>query len=194
MARTGESRKLAERAVQLYELEERRIEKEEPYVPYRSILAKTALAVANKIDWNLTEKEASFLADSLPKWTPFPDTNPALDKLGSTHTLGILSNTDNDLISGTLKHLGKFDFVITAEKVQSYKPALPHFEEARRTIASRSWAHVAGSIYHDIQPATALGIPAFWVNRKNIRPEVNYPQAKVTEVKNLTELVNVLEN
>lgn len=194
MARTGESTNLAERAVQLYELEERRIEKEGPYAPYRGILAKTALAVANKVDWNLTETDASFLADSLPGWTPFADTNLALDKLGRNRSLGILSNVDNDLISGTLKQLRKFDFVITAERVQSYKPALAHFEEARRIIGSRSWAHVAASVYHDIQPATALGIPAFWVNRKNIRPEVKYPHTRVTEVKNLTELVSVLED
>lgn len=192
MARTGESIKLAERAVQLYEHEERRIEKEKPNLSYRSILAKTSLAVADKIGWNLKESDASFLAGSLPSWTPFPETNPALEQLGDDRSLGILSNVDNDLISGTLKHLHKFDFVITAERVQSYKPALAHFEEANRIVGSRSWAHVAASLYHDIEPATSLRIPAFWVNRKGIRPDLKYSQRDVTEVRNLRELVSVL--
>ena len=40
-----------------------------------------------------------FCADSLPDWTPFPDTNPALvDLAAAGYRLGILSNVDDDLL------------------------------------------------------------------------------------------------
>ena len=191
--RTGGPPELAEQAAQLYEEEEREMEKEKPHLTYRKVLSKTALAVADRIGWNLTEPTASFLAEELPSWTPFPDTNPALEILAKKHRLGILSNVDNDLIAGTLKHLkSKFDYLITAENVGSYKPAFPHFEEARRIINGKSWAHVAASQYHDISPAIALGIPAFWVNRKGLRPDHQYSQTEVTVVDGLSDLVSTL--
>src|SRR5438034_5597117 len=57
---------LEARSFKLYEMEERRIEKETPHLLYRDVLSKTALAVARKIGWNLSKAEASFLADELP--------------------------------------------------------------------------------------------------------------------------------
>jgi FMN phosphatase YigB (HAD superfamily) len=141
----------------------------------------------------LKPPDSSFLAEDLPTWTPFPDTNPSLGALSRRHRLGILSNVDNDLIAGTLKHLNaKFDFLITAESVGSYKPALAHFEEAKRRIGGKTWAHVAASQYHDIQPALTLAIPAFWVNRKGVHPDPGLVGRDVTVVRDLRELANVL--
>ena len=40
----------------------------------------------------------AFLAESLPSWPPFPDTNAALERLARSGVrLGILSNVDDDL-------------------------------------------------------------------------------------------------
>jgi 2-haloalkanoic acid dehalogenase type II len=182
-----------ERAVQIYEDEERRIEKEHPHESYRSVLSKTAIAVAHEIGWNLKPLDSAFLAEELQNWTPFPDTNPALERLAKHHRLGILSNVDNDLIEGTMKHLNvKFDFLVTAENVRSYKPSFAHFEEARRIIGGKPWAHVAASQYHDIEPSLALGIPAFWVNRKGLRPHHDYSGRDVTVIRDLTGLVSIL--
>ncbi len=184
---------LEARAFELYEKEERRIEREIPHLSYRDVLSKTALAVARKIGWKLSQSEASFLADELPHWTPFPDTNPALERLSRRHTLGILSNVDNDLLAGTLKHFtARFDITVTAENVKSYKPAYGHFEEARRIIKNRPWVHVASSHYHDIEPAAALGIRAVWVNRKNEAPLHKYSETSVMEAKDLEQLAQHL--
>src|SRR6184192_771159 len=176
-------------AFKLYEMEERRIEKETPHLLYRDVLSKTALAVARKIGWNLSKAEASFLADELPHWTPFPDTNSSLERLARRHTLGILSNVDNDLLTGTLKHFTRrFDIIVTAKNVKSYKPAYVHFEEARRIIKDRPWVHVASSQYHDIEPALTIGIRAVWVNRKNEVPLHKYSELGVTEIGDLGQL------
>ncbi|PYI94984.1 MAG: haloacid dehalogenase [Verrucomicrobia bacterium] len=189
MTETRAEPDLEARAFKLYEMEERRIEKETPHLLYRDVLSKTALAVAGKVRWRLSPAEASFLADGLPHWTPFPDTNPALERLARRHTLGILSNVDNDLLTGTLKHFTRrFDIIVTAENVKSYKPAYGHFEEARRIIKDRPWVHVASSQYHDIEPALALGIRAVWVNRKNDVPLHKYSELGIMQIGDLRQL------
>jgi len=193
--KTGGDPGLEAKASEAYEEEERRVEKERPHLLYRDVLSKTSLAVARKIGWKLPESESTFLARELPNWTPFPDTNPSLARLVKNHTLGILSNVDNDLLSRTVRHFtSPFEIKVTAENIRSYKPAFGHFEEARRIIGDRRWVHVAGSQYHDIEPAVKLGIQAVWVNRKNAHPTRDYSEKQVSEVKDLTELVNRLDS
>ena len=193
MQRTGASPGLEERALSLYEEEERRIEHEKPHQLYRQVLSKTALAVSRRIGWNLQAKDASFLAQDLPNWAPFKDTNAALQRLAKGHVLGILSNIDNDLLAGTRKQLkATFDILVTAENVRSYKPAFAHFEKAHEMIGERSWVHVAGSQYHDIEPAATLGIRAIWVNRRKARLLHDYQRDQVSQVADLNQLADQL--
>ncbi len=195
ISRTGASHGLESKAFYLYDEEERRVEREKPHLLYRDVLSKTSLNVARKIGWNLTEADSNFLAKELPTWTPFPDTNFSLSKLSRQYTLGILSNVDNDLLAGTVKHFASpFDIKITAENVRSYKPAPAHFEEARRIIGDRPWIHVAASQYHDIEPAMHLGIKAVWVNRRGAHPAHDYSKRNVSEVRSLSQLVNQLRS
>src|SRR5256712_10847238 len=159
MLRTGASQGLESKAFELYEEEERRIERERPHLLYRDVLSKTSLSVARKIGWKLSEAESTFLAKELPTWAPFPDTNPSLARLSTEQALGILSNVDNDLLAHTVKHFtSPFEIKVTAENVRSYKPASGHFEEARRVIGDRTLTHLAASLYHDIEPAMLLRI------------------------------------
>jgi 2-haloalkanoic acid dehalogenase type II len=139
---------------------------QERYLPYREVLARAASRAAKRLDW--TPSDRAFLARSLPSWKPFPDTNPALQRLKSAgHRLGILSNVDEDLLAETRKHFTvSFDIIVTAEEVRSYKPAPPHFDAAGRLIGNARWLHAAASNYHDIVPTNALGIPNAWINRK----------------------------
>jgi 2-haloacid dehalogenase/putative hydrolase of the HAD superfamily len=162
------------------------------YRSYREVQAVTAIRVAQRLGWLLSTERARFLADSLPDWKPFSDTNAALEQLvASGYRLGILSNVDDDLLSATRRHFKvSFDVVVTAQQVRSYKPAPGHFEEARRRVGDARWLHAAQSFFHDVVPARNLGIPVAWVNRKAerasgvIRPDL--------EVRNLTELAGAL--
>src|SRR6266704_3133395 len=193
MLRTGASRGLESKAFELYEEEERRVERERPHLLYRSVLSKTSLSVSRKFGWKLSQAESTFLAKELSTSTPFPDTKPSLARLSTEHTLGILSNVDNDLLAGTIKHFtSPFEIKVTAENVRSYKPALGHFEEARRIIGARPWTHVAASQYHDIEPAMQLVIKAVWVNRRGADPAHDYSKRNVSEVRNLSQLVDLL--
>jgi len=132
---------------------------------YRDVLTDVARQIAARIGW---KTDGAFLPESLPRWTPFPDTNAALESLRAAgYRLGILSNTDDDLIAATRKHFTTdFDLVITAQEVGSYKPAPGHFLAARERIGDARWLHAAQSNFHDVVPTNRLGIPNAWINRK----------------------------
>jgi 2-haloalkanoic acid dehalogenase type II len=156
----------AEQALGLYAEIEPVVEAE-PFRPYREVLAETARRIAARLGWPLPAARAGFLAESLPSWRPFPDTNRALIQLARAgYDLGILSNVDDVLLNWTRRHfLASFPIVVTAEQVRSYKPARGHFLSARTLIGSRRWVHAARSYFHDVVPARALGIPVAWINR-----------------------------
>jgi 2-haloacid dehalogenase len=137
------------------------------YRTYREVLRDTATRVARVLRWPLIAERAGFLADSLPSWQPFPDTNAALERLAAVSRLGILSNIDDDLLDATREHFTvDFDVVVTAQQVRSYKPGHAHFQTARDLIGTASWLHAAESNFHDIVPANALGIDNAWINRQ----------------------------
>jgi 2-haloacid dehalogenase/putative hydrolase of the HAD superfamily len=144
----------------------------EPYRVYRDVLAESARRVAARLGWALAETRAGFLAASLASWRPFPDTNPALDRLVSAgYRLGLLSNVDDDLLALTRRHFNaEFDVIVTAQQVGSYKPAHRHFVTARQRIGDARWLHAAQSYVHDVVPSRALSIPCAWVNRKGEAP------------------------
>lgn len=143
-----------------------------PHRSYRSVLKSTAAHVATSLGWPLNDSGAEFLPESLPYWPAFADTNAALLRLKqSGYELGILSNVDDDLLAGTLKHLTvEFDFIITAQQIGSYKPNHGHFLAARRRIGNRPWLHCAQSYFHDVVPAVELSIPVAWINRNHELP------------------------
>ena len=60
-----------------------------------------------------------------------------------------------------------FDVAIVAGDIGSYKPAHTHWEVFCETTGAESsrHVHVAQSLFHDIDPATELGIPSIWINR-----------------------------
>ncbi len=125
-------------------------------------------------DLGLEEAFSSFgfLAESVPRWRVFPEVDAALLALRAAGIrLGILSNIDDDLLAATLEQFeARFDLLITAEQVRSYKPAAAHFERAREQIGERRWLHVAQSQFHDIAAAHGLGIATAWINRLDERP------------------------
>lgn len=140
------------------------------YRPYKQVLAES-------LERFLEERGASFdsvregeaLVRSMRSWQAFPDTAPALGRARSTGVrLVIVSNTDRDIVSHTLKQLDVgFDDVVTAEDVGAYKPA----EEVFRFVLERLGTppervlHTAFGFKYDIGPAARLGMRTAWVNR-----------------------------
>jgi 2-haloalkanoic acid dehalogenase type II len=162
------------------------------YKPYREVLAETALRVASRLGWPLEPERAGFLARSLPEWQPFPDTNTALERLASRFNLGLLSNIDDDLLAVTRRHFSvEFDLIVTAQQVKSYKPGFAHFQEALARISGKRLLHAAQSYFHDVVPASGLGIPVVWVNRKGetLQEGRPHPTCIVPDLASLAELL-----
>ena len=164
-----------------------------PYRSYRRVLTETASEIGKRLGLALAEERAATLADSLPGWPAFADTVPALERLsGAGHALAILSNVDEDLLATTLARLRvPIAWTVTAENVRSYKPAPGHFLAARTRIGGARWLHAAQSFFHDIAPASSLGIPTAWVNRKGERPPAGGPPPGLV-VPTLAGLADVL--
>jgi 2-haloalkanoic acid dehalogenase type II len=167
---------------------------------YREVLTETGRRLADRLGWKLPADRTGFLAESLPSWPPFPDTNAALERLAATGArLGILSNVDDDLLAATRRQLAPvFDagLIVTAQQVRSYKPAPGHFAEARKRIDALArpgapavrWLHAAQSLFHDIAATRTLGIPSVWINRKGERAPG--PTGAVAEFRTLGELAD----
>jgi 2-haloalkanoic acid dehalogenase type II len=166
MARSAGVAENADDVLRQYARFERQIENQS-YRPYRDILREASALAAASLGLPIPPDDSSFLANSLPDWLPFDDTNAALKRFRAAGIgLGILSNVDDDLLAETRKHFPvDFDLIITAEQVRSYKPGEAHFLAARERIGSARWLHAGQSYFHDMMPTRSLGISNAWINR-----------------------------
>jgi 2-haloacid dehalogenase len=148
---------------------EPKIQTAKPGASYREVLTLALERLAAETGLTLPEGEASALAHSLPSWPVFDDVRPGLTEARSRGwRLGILSNTDRDLIDASIEALGvQFETAIVAGEIGSYKPAHRHWKVFYEQTGAdpTGHVHVAQSVYHDIAPAAELGIPSIWINR-----------------------------
>lgn len=138
------------------------------YELYAEVLRRTAVQVAEELEWGLESSRAQFLPDSVPYWQPFRETNAQLERFAKKYELGILSNIDDKLLGATRRHFrSDFDLVVTAQQVRSYKPDPAHFKECARRIDKRkkNWVHIASGYQTDVEPCLKSKIPVIWVNR-----------------------------
>ena len=139
-----------------------------PYQRYRDVLSQVVHEFGRKAGFEASNAEMEALPNSLSQWNPYSDTVQALKRLQTKYKLVILSNIDEELFAESAKKLGtRFDAVITAEQVKSYKPDLAHWREMLhrcRTVPEHV-LHVGQSIYHDVIPAKAIGFKTVWVHR-----------------------------
>lgn len=165
--------------VRYHELEPK-IQSSNPGVSYREVLTIALEQLASQTGLTLSEGEASALAKSLPDWPVFDDVRPGLTEAQERGwRLAILSNTDRDLLDASIDALGvPFDASIVAGEIGSYKPAYKHWEVFYEQTGAdpTGHVHVAQSLFHDVEPATELGIPTIWINRLgepgDLRPDV----------------------
>jgi 2-haloacid dehalogenase len=165
---------------------EREIEHERPAATYRDVLTTALCRLAEREDMPLAAADEDALARSLPSWQPFPEAAAALEDARSRGwKLAILSNTDRDYLDASLELIGvPFDASIVASEIGSYKPGHLHWETFAERVKPTVHVHVGASLFHDIAPATGLGLPTVWINRLGEAPE---PQPDV-ELHSLTGL------
>jgi 2-haloacid dehalogenase len=169
------------------------------YIKYGEVLNRVVQQFGKRLGFQPSATEVNALADSIKNWQPFPDTIEALKMLKQHLQLAIISNVDDALFADTAKLLQvEFDWVITAEQVKSYKPSLNNFKMAieRMGLPPEKILHVAGSIYHDIVPASSLGLSTVWIDRRGNKdgpgaalPATGQPDLQVPDLKSLADLL-----
>jgi 2-haloacid dehalogenase len=166
------------------------VEADDPSLPYREVMARVLARIS---DMPAGEEDA--LGRSLPGWRAFPDVPAALEELRRRGwRLAILSNTDSEFIEASKRTLGvPFDETVVAGEIGSYKPAHRHWEEffARTGAPRAGHVHVAASLFHDIAPATELGLRSVWINRLGERPGPE-PTRELTDLEPLPATLDEL--
>jgi 2-haloacid dehalogenase len=183
----------APRLLARYHELEPQVQAEDPELTYRRVLTLTLEQIAESEGLPLADGEHDALVRSLPSWTPFPEVPGALEEARARGwRLGILSNTDRDLVAASKAQIGvPFDETIVASEIGSYKPGHRHWSEFfARTHADRAGhVHVAASLFHDVAPCAELGLRSVWVNRLG---ETADP-VPTKEISDLSGLADVLD-
>ena len=152
---------------------ETHVQDEMPGALYPTVLGETLRRVGAELGAPVTDDDAAAYGESVKDWPAFPDTAAALSRLATRFKLIILSNIDRASFASSQPRLGvNFDAIITAEDVGTYKPQLGHFERLfteldRLGVARDRLVHVAESLFHDHQPAAALGLSSVWIHRRH---------------------------
>ncbi len=160
---------------------EPRVQAEEPTRSYRDVMAE----VARRLGLDVSP------AETLPEWPVFEEVPAALEETRARGwKLGILSNSDRDLIEASRRAIGvPFELAIVASEIGSYKPQEGHWRAFADEVGRLPDVHVAQSHFHDVVPATSLGIPTVWINRLDERHE----PSPTREQRDLSGLADTLD-
>jgi putative hydrolase of the HAD superfamily len=152
------------------------VQQQHPATLYPDVLAETLRLVGARLGVSTSEAEAAAFGASVGCWPAFRDSADALARLKQRYKLIILSNVDRASFARSNERLGvEFDLIVTAEDVGAYKPSERSFPALFARLASIGIArerllHVAQSLYHDHEPAHALGLPSVWIDRRHDQP------------------------
>jgi 2-haloacid dehalogenase len=184
--------------LQAYYHFEPQVQARKPHLRYREVLIASLLLAAGEISISMTEAEARRLPE---QWSSLPvigDVERALAELRKDgFNLAVLTNCDEDLFVLTQRSFQKpFDLVITAERVQEYKPSLAHFTRFKSVtgVHFSNWVHVANSWFHDIEPAIKMGIKNVWLDREEQGAGRREPCLRITSAVELPKIVRRVLN
>jgi 2-haloacid dehalogenase len=179
----------ADELLDRYHVLEPEIQRETPSLPYREVMTEAIRRLGGP------PGEEHGLAGSLPDWPPFPETQASLfEARDAGWKLGILSNTDRDFLDASIARIGvPIDHSVVAGEIGSYKPAHRHWERffAETGADKERHVHVAQSHFHDVVPATELGLRSIWINRRRERADPP-PTRELPDLSRLTETLDEL--
>ncbi|MCO6048928.1 haloacid dehalogenase type II [Mesorhizobium sp. RP14(2022)] len=169
-----------------FSAQSRRLTAEKPHRLYRDVLRTGFRAAFSEEGLSPSAEEIERIASAPATMGPHADVPDALLRLRERYRLAIFTNSDDDLIAPTVERIGvPFDFVITAEQAQAYKPSRQFFEHAHRAIgvAREETVHVAMGMYWDMKACHELGLRGIWVNRLNEAGNPDWlPYARVRDL------------
>ncbi|OAP60167.1 haloacid dehalogenase, type II [Fonsecaea erecta] len=147
-----------------------------PDMPYSQLLTTVYPQFAARLCLKEPSvQESKAFGQSIGTWPAFPDTVDALQRLSRHYKLVVLSNVDRESFSASnAGPLGgvRFDKIITAQDVGSYKPDLRNFEYMLAAVKrdfgveKHQVLQTAQSQFHDHHPARKMGIKSAWIQRR----------------------------
>lgn len=165
----------SQHVLEVYHELEREQQQRAPDMIYSQLLATVHPMLATKLGLpDPSVEESIAFGDSIGSWPAFPDTVDALKRLSKHFKLVVLSNVDrksfDESNKGSLQGV-KFDAVLTAQDIGSYKPDPRNFEHmlefAKKEfgVEKDKVLQTAQSQFHDHQPASKADIKSVWVVR-----------------------------
>jgi 2-haloalkanoic acid dehalogenase type II len=162
-----------EEVLEAFAAEEPLQQQSTPTASYPDILAGVYERIMSRFNLPVDPEAQKQFAGSVKHWPAFPDTVEALNYLKHHYKLVVLSNIDKATFTESQKHLQvEFDAVLTAEEAGAYKPDLKMFGLLLGWLQANRYSqgqllHVAHSLYHDHEPAKALGLSTVWIDRRS---------------------------
>jgi 2-haloacid dehalogenase len=165
-----------------------------PYRPYHEVLQQTLRQAMSQHGLSYQDEDGEALVAAVSTFGPWPEVPTVLERLRRHCKLAIISNSDDDIIAGNVRNIGvPFDYVITAEQAQAYKPSPVIFEYALRTMncTPSDLVHVAQGFEYDIVPANELGWDRVWINRYGKPGDPAYQYRELPDLSGLPDLLGV---
>jgi 2-haloalkanoic acid dehalogenase type II len=165
------------------------------YRPYKAILSDSLRQALQASGLTYDESDAERLLAAIPTFPAYPEVRATLERIARACKLALISNTDQDLLPGSLEQFGvRFDLITTAERARAYKPteAIFRFALERMGCAPGEVIHVAAGWWTDMEPATKLGLPKVWVNRRGEAGDAACrPYGEISTLSGLPKLLGI---
>ncbi|QKD19206.1 HAD-IA family hydrolase [Mesorhizobium sp. NZP2077] len=168
-------------------------QQQRPYRDYKTVLISSLVETMTGRGLSPGPHDGETLLSFLRDIPPHPEVPAALFRLRSFYQLAIISNTDDDLITGTVAAMGvPIDFVVTAQQAKAYKPnhRLFHYAHSVIGVTPEETVHVGMGQVTDLKVCHEMGIQAVWIDRlgENLHPDCS-PAAVLPDLSTLPELL-----
>ncbi len=144
----------------------------ERYQPFSHITRAALQYALNKCAIEVDDRKVTDLANIYGQLPAFEDVAPTLQFLAQRYQLAVLSNGDSRMLQEALsfnKLHDQFDFVLSADEVEQFKPSPKIYELAveKLEVTKEEIAFVSSNAW-DATGAKNFGFRVFWINRKHL--------------------------
>jgi len=159
----------AQELIHIYDRHEHELEQSKPHRSFKEVTGQALRMAMEQLGLPYAPQDIELLTTSISRMSPFPEVVDALGELKRQRfKLCIISNTDDDVISGNVAQLGgHIDRVITAQQAQAYKPSSRVFEYAHAALGTSKdeIVHICASPHLDLAAARDMKFRCIWINR-----------------------------
>jgi 2-haloacid dehalogenase len=183
--------------IAIHDRHEHALEQSRPHRSFREVSGAALRMALAELGLPSDAEDARRLTERIGAMPPFAEVVGTLQQLKACgFRLCIISNTDDDIITGNVAQLGGYiDRVITAQQAGAYKPNRQLFDFAHQQlqVAKEDVVHICASPHLDHAAARDMGFRCIWIDRGRRRPLADYtPDATLPTLDGVAPLFNSL--